>query len=54
MNDDRGAPQHLAYGLRLTDGSVLPAFRSTLPAGSLCAASVSTRPPKISVVHLRC
>ncbi len=33
MNDDRGTPQHLAYGLRLTDGSVLPGFPIDVAAG---------------------
>ena len=26
MSDDRGAPRHLVYGLRLADGNVLPGF----------------------------
>jgi hypothetical protein len=31
--DDRGAPRHLVYGLRLSDGSVLPGFPVDVAAG---------------------
>jgi len=37
MNDDHGTPQHLVYGLRLTDGSVLPGFPINV------AAALATR-----------
>ena len=33
MNDDRGTPRHLVYGLRLTDGSVLPGFPIDVAVG---------------------
>jgi outer membrane protein assembly factor BamB len=33
MIDDRGAPRHLVYDLRLSDGSVLPGFPVDLAAG---------------------
>lgn len=33
MNDDRGSPRHLVYGLRLADGSVLPGFPIDVAAG---------------------
>ncbi len=33
MNDDRGPPRHLVYGLRLADGSVLPGFPIDVAAG---------------------
>ena len=33
MIDDRGAPRHLVYGLRLSDGSVLPGFPVDVAAG---------------------
>jgi hypothetical protein len=33
MVDDRGAPRHLVYGLRLADGSVLPGFPIDVAAG---------------------
>jgi hypothetical protein len=33
MIDNRGAPRHLVYGLRLTDGSVMPGFPIDVAAG---------------------
>jgi hypothetical protein len=44
MTDDRGAPQHLAYGLRLTDGSVLPGFPIDV------AAALATRGIRFNAV----
>jgi outer membrane protein assembly factor BamB len=33
MNDDRGPPRHLVYGLKLADGSVMPGFPIDIAAG---------------------
>ena len=33
MVDDRGRPRHLVYGLRLSDGGVLPGFPVDVAAG---------------------
>jgi hypothetical protein len=33
MVDDHGRPRHLVYGLRLSDGSVLPGFPVDIAAG---------------------
>jgi outer membrane protein assembly factor BamB len=33
MTDDRGKPRHLVYGLRISDGSVLPGFPIDIAAG---------------------
>ena len=33
MVDDRGKPRHLVYGLRLSDGGVLPGFPIDVAAG---------------------
>lgn len=43
MIDDRGAPRHLVYGLRLTNGSVLPGFPVDVAAG-LAAHGISFNP----------
>jgi outer membrane protein assembly factor BamB len=43
MNDDRGVPRHLVYGLRLADGSVLPGFPIDVAAG-LATRGISFNP----------
>lgn len=43
MNDDRGTPRHVVYGLRLTDGSVLPGFPIDVAAG-LATRGISFNP----------
>ena len=44
MSDDRGAPRHLVYGLRLADGNVLPGFPIDV------AAELATRGVRFSAV----
>ena len=43
MVDDRGTPRHMVYGLRLTNGSVLPGFPIDVAAG-LAARGIGFRP----------
>ena len=51
MVDDRGKPRHLVFGLRLSDGSVLPGFPIDIAAGLSARASSLTRLRKISVAR---